>query len=108
MKNPWVLLVISGLLEVCWATGLKYSEGFTKLIPSIFTLVTLAGSMLLLTKAAQSLPLGTAYGVWVGIGTVGAAIMGIVLFKEPATFARLAFLSLLVLSLVGLKLTSAE
>ena len=102
----WIILVIAGLLEVCWAIGLKYTEGFTKLIPSIFTLVTLALSMFLLARATQVLPIGTAYGVWVGIGALGAAVMGIILFNESASPLRIMFLLLLLVSIVGLKLTA--
>lgn len=102
----WVLLFIAGLLEVCWATGLKYSEGFTKPLPSFFTIVTLALSMFLLAKATQTLPIGTAYAIWVGIGALGAAILGIILFKEPASLARIIFLLMLLVSIIGLKLTS--
>jgi len=102
----WILLVIAGLLEVCWAIGLKYTEGFTKLVPSLFTLGTLAASMFLLAKAGQVLPIGTAYGVWVGIGALGAAILGVVLFNESASPARIAFLGLLLVSIIGLKLTA--
>ncbi|MBX3020544.1 MAG: quaternary ammonium compound efflux SMR transporter SugE [Bdellovibrionales bacterium] len=102
----WILLVIAGLLEVCWAIGLKYTEGFTKLGPSVFTLVTLAASMYMLARASQALPIGTAYGVWVGIGALGAAIMGIYLFNESASPARLCFLALLLVSIIGLKLTA--
>ncbi len=108
MSSPWIVLFIAGLLEVCWAVGLKYTEGFTRLTPTIFTLSTLAGSMYLLAKAAQSLPIGTAYAVWVGIGAVGAGILGIVLFKEPITFPRIAFMVLLVVSIIGLKLTASR
>jgi len=103
MSSPWLILLFAGLLEVCWAIGLKYTEGFTKLWPSVFTIATLAGSMYLLAKASQSLPIGTAYAVWVGIGAVGAGILGIVLFKEPVTMARIAFMTLLVISIIGLK-----
>lgn len=106
IQMSWILLVIAGLLEVCWAIGLKYTEGFTKLTPSIFTLVTLAGSMYLLSKAGQVLPIGTAYGVWVGIGALGAAILGIFLFQESANPMRLFFLGLLLVSIIGLKVTS--
>lgn len=102
----WIFLVIAGLLEICWAIGLKYTEGFTKLIPSIFTLITLALSMFMLAKAAQSIPIGTAYGIWVGIGALGAAIMGIYLFQESANPARIFFLVLLLIAIIGLKLTS--
>lgn len=102
----WITLVIAGLLEVCWAIGLKYTDGFTKLIPSIFTISTLALSMYLLARASQALPIGTAYGVWVGIGALGAGILGMVLFQEPVTMGRIFFLGLLLVSIVGLKLTS--
>lgn len=102
----WILLFIAGLLEICWAIGLKYTDGFTKLWPSLFTLSTLAASMYLLARAATHLPIGTAYAIWVGIGATGAAILGIFLFKEPATPARLLFLALLVVSIIGLKVTA--
>lgn len=104
--TAWVVLVVAGLLEVCWAIGLKYTEGFTKLVPSIFTLVTLAASMYLLARASQVLPIGTAYGVWVGIGALGAGILGMILFKEPASIARMFFLMLLLVSIIGLKLST--
>lgn len=102
----WAILVVAGLFEICWAIGLKYTDGFTKLVPSLFTLGTLAASMYLLARASQVLPIGTAYGVWVGIGALGAAILGIVLFNESASPARLAFLGLLLISIIGLKLTT--
>ena len=103
---PWIYLIIAGLLEGCWAIGLKYSAGFTKVVQSIFTLITLALSMVLLSKAANTLPIGTAYAVWVGIGALGAAVCGAVLFREPVTLARIAFLLLLLASVIGLKVTS--
>lgn len=106
MSSAWFILIFAGLLEVCWAVGLKYTEGFTRLGPSVFTLATLAASMFLLAKAAQTLPIGTAYAVWVGIGAVGAGVLGIVLFKEPVTFARIVFMSLLIVSIIGLKMTA--
>lgn len=102
----WFILIIAGFLEVCWAIGLKYTQGFTKPIPSLFTLITLAGSMYLLAKASQTLPIGTAYGVWVGVGALGAAVLGIFLFNESATPARIFFLGLLLVSIIGLKTTS--
>lgn len=102
----WILLAIAGLLEVCWAIGLKYTDGFTKLVPSIFTLTTLAASMYLLARAGQVLPIGTAYAVWVGIGALGAAILGIFLFNESTSPLRLVFLGLLLVSIIGLKMTS--
>lgn len=98
--------MVAGILETGWAIGLKYTEGFSKLVPSVFTLVALAGSMILLARAALVLPIGTAYGVWVGIGALGAAILGIVLFKESVTPARLFFLAMLLVSIVGLKMTA--
>ena len=104
--TAWVILVIAGLLEVGWAIGLKYTEGFSKLIPSVLTLIALAASMFLLARAATVLPIGTAYGIWVGIGALGAAILGIFLFQESASLPRLFFLGLLLVSIVGLKLTS--
>lgn len=106
VTSAWIVLSIAGLLEVCWAIGLKYTQGFTKLGPSLFTLVTLAGSMFLLAKATQVLPIGTAYGVWVGIGSMGAAILGIFLFNEGASPLRLLFLGMLLVAIIGLKLTS--
>ena len=105
-QTAWIILTFAGLLEVCWAVGLKYTEGFTKLGPSIFTLLTLAGSMFLLAKSSQVLPMGTAYGVWVGIGAMGAAILGILLFNESASPLRLFFLVLLLVAIIGLKVTS--
>ena len=106
--NAWLQLVLAGLLEVCWAVGLKYTDGFRKPLPTIFVLVTLAGSMLLLGSAARTLPIGTAYAVWVGIGALGAAILGIVLFREPVSALRVTFLALLLIAIVGVKLTARE
>ena len=103
----WFYLIIAGLLEVGWAVGLKYTEGFTKLTPSILTISAMIGSMYCLGKALKDLPIGTAYGIWVGIGTVGAAIFGIILFNESASVYRLLFLGLLIISIIGLKLTAA-
>lgn len=107
MSLSWIYLIIAGLLEICWAIGLKYTDGFTRLWPSVFTLVTLAGSMFLLAKAAQTLPIGTAYAIWVGIGAFGAAVLGMALFGEPASPMRLLFLGLLIVAIIGLKMTSA-
>jgi quaternary ammonium compound-resistance protein SugE len=104
--NSWIVLIVAGLFEVCWAIGLKYTEGFTKLVPSLFTVATLAISMFLLAKATQVLPIGTAYGVWVGIGSLGAAILGIALFKESASPERIFFLALLLVAIIGLKVTT--
>ncbi|MCA0403669.1 MAG: hypothetical protein LCH30_07700 [Proteobacteria bacterium] len=102
----WTYLFLAGLLEVCWAIGLKYAEGFTKLTPSFFTIITMVGSVILLAKAVQLLPIGTAYAIWVGIGACGTAIMGIILFQEPASIIRVSFLILLIFSIAGLKYTS--
>ncbi len=101
-----MVLIIAGLLEVCWAVGLKYTEGFTKLVPSVATILAIVVSMYLLARAAHVLPIGTAYGVWVGIGACGTALLGILLFQEPVTIARIFFLALLIVSIVGLKLTA--
>jgi quaternary ammonium compound-resistance protein SugE len=103
----WMLLLIAGLLEVGWAIGLKYTDGFTRLWPSVFTLASMVASVILLGIAMKSLPVGTSYAVWVGVGAVGTAILGIVLFGEPANIGRLASLGLIVAGIVGLKLTTA-
>lgn len=102
----WLYLVLAGLLEVVWAVGLKYTDGFSKLGPSVLTLGAVAGSFYLLALAMRTLPLGTAYGIWVGIGAVGAAIAGMVLFKEPATTLRIVSLLLVIAGIVGLKISS--
>jgi quaternary ammonium compound-resistance protein SugE len=102
----WVLLIIAGLLEVGWAIGLKYTEGFTRLWPSVFTLAAMVVSVVLLGVAMKSLPVGTSYAVWVGVGAVGTAILGMVLFGEPASVGRLVSLGLIVAGIVGLKLAS--
>ncbi len=104
----WALLVVAGLLEVGWAIGLKYTDGFTRLWPSVLTIVGIVASMFLLGVAARTLPIGTAYAVWVGIGAAGAGILGILLLKEPATAPRLFFLGLLLVAIVGLKLTTPD
>ena len=102
----WVLLVIAGLLEAGWAIGLKYTEGFTRPLPSVLTIAGIVVSMVLLAQAAKTLPIGTAYASWVGIGAAGAVILGIFLLGESAAPARLFFLALLVISIVGLKFTA--
>ncbi len=103
----WTLLIVAGLLETGWAVGLKYTEGFSKLTPTVLTVVSLIASMALLGLAVRGLPIGTAYGVWVGIGALGVAVLGILLFGESASPARLAFLGLLLISIVGLKVTGS-
>jgi quaternary ammonium compound-resistance protein SugE len=102
----WIILLIAGVFEVGWAVGLKFTEGFTKPIPIALTAISLVLSMGLLGWAVKTLPLGTAYAVWTGVGAVGTAIVGIVLFKEPATAARLVCLGLIVAGILGLKVFS--
>jgi quaternary ammonium compound-resistance protein SugE len=100
----WFYLLAAGLLEIGWAVGLKYTQGFTRLMPSVLTLVAMTGSVVLLGLALRHLPLGTAYAVWTGIGTVGTAIAGMVLLGEPAGALRLACIGLIVAGIFGLKL----
>jgi quaternary ammonium compound-resistance protein SugE len=102
----WFVLLVAGVLEVVWSLGLKFTHGFTRPLPSVVTGAAIVGSMLLLARAAQTLPIGTAYAVWVGIGVVGATIGGVLLFGEAMTLPRLGFVALLVISIVGLKLTA--
>ena len=102
----WVILFVAGLFEIAWAVGLKYTEGFTRLWPTVGTAVALVASMALLGVSLRTLPLGTAYAVWTGIGSVGTALLGIVLFREPATALRLMCIGLIVAGIVGLKLVS--
>lgn len=102
----WLFLVLAGLFEVAWALGLKFSEGFSRPGPTLFTLVALVASMWLLAVASKSLPIGTAYAVWVGIGAAGAAVGGVILFREPVNPGRVLCLVMLVASIAGLKLTS--
>lgn len=104
----WVLLFFAGLLEVAWASALPATQGLTRPLPTLAFLGLLAASMIALAKAAETIPLGTAYSVWVGIGAVGAAIVGIVVHDDPATPARIGFLALLIGSIVGLKFTSGH
>lgn len=101
---PWMLLTVAGLLEIGWAVGLKYTEGFSRPVPTMLTLAAMLGSMWLLALAVRDIPLGTAYAVWTGIGAVGTAILGIVLLGEPATLVRLACIGLVVAGIGGLKL----
>jgi quaternary ammonium compound-resistance protein SugE len=102
--SPWLLLVLAGLLEVAWAVGLKPAQGFTRLWPSIWVLVTMALSIGLLATAVRSLPIGTAYAVWTGIGAVGAALLGMLLFGESSDWRRLLCIALIVSGIIGLKL----
>jgi quaternary ammonium compound-resistance protein SugE len=103
---PWFTLFVAGLMEIAWAIGLKYTEGFTRLVPSVLTLASMAASMALLGLALKTLPIGTAYAVWTGIGAVGTALLGIWLFGEPATVMRLLCIGLIVAGIVGLKLVT--
>jgi quaternary ammonium compound-resistance protein SugE len=103
----WLMLLVAGLFEVAWAIGLKYTEGFTRLWPSIGTLAAMGLSVLLLGMAMKTLPVGTSYAVWVGVGAVGTAILGMALFGEPANAGRLISLGLIVAGIVGLKLSTA-
>ena len=102
----WVILVAAGLFEVGWAVGLKYTEGFTRLWPTLGTIFAIIISLWLLGIAMKSLPVGTAYSIWVGIGAVGTVILGIVLFNEPANAARLASVALIIAGVIGLKLAT--
>ncbi|QDU74291.1 Quaternary ammonium compound-resistance protein SugE [Bremerella volcania] len=103
----WWILLAAGLLEVVWAVGLKYTEGFTRFWPSLLTAVALAGSMYLLSVAVRDLPIGTAYAVWVGIGAAGTAILGMVVLNEPVSPIRLFFMALLAIAILGLKFSTA-
>lgn len=103
---PWIILVIAGLFEIGWAIGLKYSDGFTRLWPTIGTIAAMAVSLGLLGIAMKSLPVGTAYAVWVGVGAVGTVILGIVLFDEPLNALRVGSVALIIAGLVGLKLAT--
>lgn len=106
MMRYWSLLVAAGILEIGWAVGLKYTEGFTRLWPSAATLVTMTASIFLLAQAARGLPIGTAYAVWTGIGATGTAIVGLFLFNESRDWLRLACIGLIVAGVLGLKLVS--
>ena len=104
----WLLLVVAGVLEAGWAIGLKYTQGFTKPLPSVLTIGGIVASMYLLAVAARTLPMGTAYAVWVGIGTFGAVVLGMAFLGEPTNPMRLFFLALLMISIIGLKFSAAH
>ncbi|WP_299594009.1 quaternary ammonium compound efflux SMR transporter SugE [uncultured Microbulbifer sp.] len=106
MANPWFLLLIAGLLEVGWAIGLKYTQGFSKPLPSALTIITMIASFYFLAQALKTIPVGTGYAVWTGIGAVGTAILGIVLFSESTALPRVLCIGLIVAGIIGLKLTS--
>ncbi len=103
----WIYCIIAGLLEIAWVVGLKYSDGFTRLYPSLITIILMILSIVLLALAFRTLPIGTAYAVWVGIGTVGTVIIGMLYWNEPADFIRMMCIALIVMGIVGLKLTSS-
>lgn len=107
MMSPWLTLGIAGAFEVVWAVGLKYTDGFSRLWPSVFTLVAMAISVYFLAVAIKTIPLGTGYAVWTGIGAAGTAILGIILFSESADTVRLLCIALIIAGIVGLKLTSS-
>jgi quaternary ammonium compound-resistance protein SugE len=102
----WFLLCVAGVFETAWAVGLKYSDGFSRLVPSVLTVGAMAASIVLLSIALKSLPVGTAYAVWTGIGAAGTAVLGMYLFEEPATVLRLASIALVIAGIAGLKLAS--
>lgn len=104
----WIVLFVAGLFEVAWAIGLKYTEGFSKLWPSVFTIVCMIISMGLLAYAVKHLPIGTAYAIWTGIGVVGTAVLGIILFNESKELIRIFFIFLIVVGIVGLKIYSGQ
>jgi quaternary ammonium compound-resistance protein SugE len=104
----WVWLTLAGLLEIVWAVGLKYTEGFTRLLPSALTVVAMVGSVYLLALAVRAIPIGTAYAVWTGIGAVGVAIVGMVLLGEPKDALRVGSILLIVLGIAGLKLVTSS
>jgi len=106
-NQAWIVLIIAGIFEVGWAIGLKYTESFTKIIPSSLTIAAMIISMYLLGKATHILPIGTAYAVWVGIGTVGASVLGILILKEPINIIRIISIAFIILGIIGLKITTA-
>ena len=104
----WIMLAVAGLLEIGWAIGLKYTEGFTRPWPTLATVASMVASMGMLGIAVNSLPVGTAYAVWTGIGTIGTALLGLVLFGEPASAARLACIAMVAAGIVGLKIVTPD
>ena len=107
MNNPWFFLAVAGLLEIGWAVGLKYTDGFSRPLPSALTVATMIASFYFLAQALKVIPVGTGYAVWTGIGAVGTAILGIVLFAESTALPRLLCIGLIIAGIIGLKLTSA-
>ena len=107
MSTNWVVLIIAGLFEIFWAVGLKYTDGFTKLTPSILTILSMLISVWLLSISLKTLPLGTAYAIWVGIGTVGTVIAGIILFNDSVNLLRIISILFIILGIIGLKITTS-
>ena len=105
-KMDWTLLILAGVLEIGWAVGLKYTDGFTRLWPTVMTVVAVAGSMVLLALAVRTIPIGTGYAVWTGIGAVGTAIFGMAILQESTATPRVLFLAVVVLGILGLKATA--
>ncbi|MBI3259806.1 MAG: quaternary ammonium compound efflux SMR transporter SugE [Ignavibacteriae bacterium] len=104
----WIYLFVAGFLEISWAIGLKYSEGFTKPLPSVITIILMLFSFVFLSQSLKTIPVGTGYAIWTGIGAVGTGILGIILFNEPKDFARILCLLLIVAGIVGLKILSIK
>lgn len=103
---PWIYLLLAGVFEVVWAIGLKYTNGFTKLVPSLITLSGMVVSFMFLSQAVKSIPIGTAYAVWTGIGVIGTVLLGMIFFSEPHNFPRMFFLGLIIIGIIGLKIAS--
>ncbi|MFI9651170.1 SMR family transporter [Guyparkeria halopsychrophila] len=106
--NAWLLLLAAGLLEIIWATGLRFTDGFSRLLPTVAVLVIAWLSFYLLAVAMRDIPMGTAYAIWTGIGATGVAMIGILWFKEPASLARLGFIAMIVIGIIGLKWSSGN
>lgn len=106
--NAWLILLAAGLLEIVWATGLRFTDGFSRFVPSVVVLVIAWASFYLLALAMREIPMGTAYAIWTGIGATGVAILGILWFKEPASLARLGFIAMIVVGIIGLKWSSGN
>jgi quaternary ammonium compound-resistance protein SugE len=103
---PWIYLIVAGVFEICWAVGLKYTEGFSRLWPGVFTIATMLASVWFLAEALKTIPIGTGYAIWTGIGAAGTAILGIILFSESAALPRMISIALIILGIIGLKLTA--
>ena len=104
----WIILFIAGIFEIAFAVGLKYTDGFTKLWPSVFTTISMIISVLLLSMALRNMPIGTGYSVWTGIGTIGTVVFGIVFFSEPANMLRIIFIVMIIVGIVGLKFAAGD